>query len=256
MKKLLIVSICCSLLAIPCLAESISIKNFDEGVHRTQAREKDSGQPLWQSKLSISNISHEGQAFLYLEDRGSGKYGKEGNEVTWQTTSYVRKNGDKLVPYQVKVIFKDKQGKLVRQLEKYYDLETGKVLCLSADGERKFDLKADLIDKEMFGVILRNFPFEEKDEVKLHLLTHEPTMYRITMKNRGKEIIDGVECYKLEMIPDLGALSIFGAFVPKTYFWYTVAQPHDFVRYEGLESGLGTPYIILEPPKGDNDDRT
>ncbi len=235
------------------LAQSISVKQVDEGLQPTEAREKDSGQHLWQSKLNIRSISHEGRAFLYLEDIGSGIYGKDKQDLTWHTTSYILKEGDKLIPYQVKVIFRDKQGKVVRKLEKYYDSKTKKVICLSDDGERKFDLKPDLVDKEILGIILRNYPFENTKEIKFHLLTHEPTMYKITMKNKGREMIDGVDCYKLEMIPDLGALSIFGAFVPKTYFWYSVEEPREFVRYEGLESGLGTPYIILEPPKGDID---
>lgn len=231
-------------------AEIIKVEKIDEGVKVTEAREKSSGKKLWQSKLSISQIDFDGQPFVYLEDIGQGKYGPGKNEVTWHTTSYIRRVGDQLVPYQVKVIFRDKQGKVIKKLEKHYNSEAKKVICLSKDGERKFDFKPDLIDREIFGIVLRNFPFEDKEGVELHLLTHEPIMYKISMKNKGKELVEGVECYKLEMAPDLGALSIFGAFVPKTYFWYTVEEPRQFVRYEGLESGLGTPYIILEPQKG------
>jgi len=33
---------------------------------------------------------------------------------------------------------------------------------------------------------------------------------------------------------------------PKTYFWSTVAAPHFWVRYEGLENGRATPKIVME----------
>ncbi len=85
------------------------------------------------------------------------------------------------------------------------------------------------------------------------MLTDEPAFYNMTLVNKGVEPVDvggkTIDCYKIQMIPDLGFLGIFAPFVPKTYFWYRVASPHDFIRYEGLESGLNTPYIVMQSQK-------
>jgi len=35
-------------------------------------------------------------------------------------------------------------------------------------------------------------------------------------------------------------------FYPKTYFWFKAAEPHTWIRYQGLENGPGTPEIVME----------
>jgi hypothetical protein len=34
--------------------------------------------------------------------------------------------------------------------------------------------------------------------------------------------------------------------LPKTYLWFTVKEPHFWVKYEGLESGFASPYVVME----------
>ena len=60
-----------------------------------------------------------------------------------------------------------------------------------------------------------------------------------TVTVKGREI----KCYKVTMKPDMGWLSMV---LLELNFWYEVKSPHDFVRYAGLESGLGSPDIIQE----------
>jgi hypothetical protein len=231
-------------------AEVFNYSNLAEGTQHLRAWEKSSGKDLWQSTILTQKISHEGRAFLYIKEEGAGIYGQEKKDQTWQSEAYYQLQGDQVRPYQTKLVYKNIKGQTIKTIEKFYDREKKKVICLVDGQPRKFDLKADLIDKELLGTAVRNYPFAERRDFIFHLLTNEPTLYKITLEHKTVEtlIIDGemIKCHKLRMIPDLGALSIFGAFVPKTYFWYTAAQPHEFVRYEGLESGLGTPYIVMQ----------
>ena len=122
--------------------------------------------------------------------------------------------------------------------------------CVKNSDKKDFDFEDDLIDKEVLGTCMMNFPFGRKEDFEFHMMTNEPAHYKMTMINRGSKSVqvDGsaYDCYKLQMVPDLGFLGIFAPFVPKTYFWYRVDAPHDFVRYEGLESGLNTPYIVMQ----------
>ena len=48
------------------------------------------------------------------------------------------------------------------------------------------------------------------------------------------------------MVPNLGVLNLIRPFLAKTSFWYTVAAPHYWIRYQGPESGPGTPEVVLE----------
>jgi hypothetical protein len=235
---------------LPCLAEIPSIEDLALGSHGLKASEKSSGKALWRSEVKSRKTANEkGEPFLLIEEDGAGAYGKEGKYQIWHSAAYFQITGTKLMPYQVKQIYKDPSGRITRTAEKYYDQGKKEVRCNINGSLKNIEFKSDLVDKELLGTVLINYPLDRPSMV-FHLLTHEPTLYKITMKYLGNETVNvgskQFECYKLQMIPDLGALNILGAFVPKTYFWYTLSEPRRFVRYEGLESGLGTPYIVLE----------
>ncbi len=231
-----------------CHAEVFDIRHLDEGTGILKTREKSNGKHLWESTIKMQIMKHEGQSYLYIEENGEGTYNN--NYRIWRTQSYFYFEDSRLIPYQVKSVLKDKSGKIVETIEKFYDRENKEITCKINHKIESFEFKEDIVDKENLGICLGNYPFEEKRDFVFHLLTHEPTLYKITLKYRGQETVTvedkEYECHKIEMIPDLGLLNIFGAFVPKTYFWYETKAPHEFVKYEGLESGLGTPYVIMD----------
>ena len=84
----------------------------------------------------------------------------------------------------------------------------------------------------------------------MHFLSNEPKLYEVTFESRGRETVrtpaGSFECYKIEVVPHLGALNFAKMFVAKSYFWFTVAAPHKWVRYDGYENGPGTPRIRME----------
>jgi hypothetical protein len=231
-------------------AEIFQINNMRRGKEGLRARDKASGKDLWKSVIDVQKIKHEGNPYLYIKEEGAGIYGKDKKYKSWVSEAYYLFKDGRATPYQTKLIYKDREGKTLQTVTKIYDPETKKAVVQLNGDEKQFDFEEDLIDKELLGTALQNYPFDERRDVEFHLLTNEPTRYKITVKYRGKEKIkvggEEIECHKLQMIPDLGLLNVFGAFVPKTYFWYKIDPPHDYVKYEGLESGLGTPYIILE----------
>lgn len=232
-------------------AEVFEVKEMREITIKVAAKDKASGENRWQSTLKTQKIKYQGKPFIYIEENGAGLYGNDEKLKEWKAEGYFHWDGTQLIPYSVKETMWDSEGNLVRNNEKFYDQEKGKVFCKVDDEEKEFDFKSDLIDRQIIGICLMNYPFEEKREFDFHLLTSIPSQYKMTMKHKGIETIEVggemIECHKLQMEPDLGgALNLINVFVPDTYFWYTVSSPHRFVRYEGLETGLGTPYVIME----------
>lgn len=233
-------------------AEVFEINYMRKGTETLKAREKSSGKDLWQSKILTQKMEHKGETYLYIKEEGAGIYGKDKKYKSWVSEAYYTFKEKRATPYQTKLVYRDGKGKIIHTVNKYYDLGKKKVICRVNGEEKVFKFKNDLIDKELLGTALQNYPFDEKRDVAFYLLTNEPTLYKITVKYRGQETIkvgkSMVKCHKLQMIPDLGLLNLLGAFVPKTYFWYKTTMPYSYVRYEGLESGLGTPYIVLDSP--------
>jgi hypothetical protein len=109
---------------------------------------------------------------------------------------------------------------------------------------------ADTVTVEGIAGILRYLPFDHWRPVSLHFLTNEPKVYEMKVEMRGKERVKTpageFESYRIEFVPNLGALNVFHAFLPKARFWFSASQPHFWVRYEGPENGPGTPEIVME----------
>ncbi len=253
MKKIISFFVAISLLALtskPLLSATLKTMPITIGSGKIKSYEKSPEKVRWESEISTAKAVFNKKPFIYTEEKGKGIFGKDNTYKSWITRGYYEIKNGELIPYEVKTEIKDKSGKIVFDLVKSYNLEAKKIVCKINGKTKILDFHQNTIDRDIIGRVLSNFPFESGEDVKFFFVTHEPTLYLITMKNHGKETItykgNNIECYKLELIPDLGALGFVGAFVPKTYFWYTVSAPHEFIRYEGLESGLGTPVIIME----------
>lgn len=230
-------------------AEVFRVSEISFKAKDIKAYNKDDGKYLWQSVSRSQTMEADGKVVLKITEDSKGLWGNK-NERTWKVENYYSYSGDRVIPDHSSVTFYDPSGKVAEKQEKRYSQKDGKVHCLKNDEKKEFDFEDDLIDKELLGTCLMNYPYGRKDDFEFHMMTNEPAHYKMTMVNKGidKIKVNGkeFECYKLQMVPDLGFLGIFAPFVPKTYFWYQKQAPHDFVRYEGLESGLNTPYIVME----------
>ena len=126
----------------------------------------------------------------------------------------------------------------------------GRIVKIGGEAVNQLKVPPDALIVEGIAGILRYFPFEQTRPLSAHLLTNEPRLYSVGIEIRGKEHVKTpageFDCYKVEMIPHLGLLNIVRSFFPRTFFWFTVAPPHFWVRYEGLENGPGTPEIVME----------
>ena len=246
MKKILILALAVWIAAAGLsFAELFNVQNIKYGTTDLKATDKATGQALWQCSLTVQKLN----GFIYAEEKGAGTWGKDRTYKTWDSRSYFKLEGTRLIPYQVEIYVKDQSGNNFQTIKKSYDSKNQVVYCRINGITKTLNFGQDLIDKEEMGVCVSNYDFERRSDMTFHLMTNEPSRYKMTLKYLGTETISNIPCHKLQLIPDLGAFNVIGAFVPKTYFWLEAAPPHDFVRYEGLESGLGTPYIVMEKIK-------
>ena len=251
MKKMLAVLLLVFLFAPGlCQAEVFQIKNLWTGINRLIAKDKESGVDLWQSQIKMQKVEDNGRPVLYILEEGTGFRGAEKEYSSWKHESYFQVQGTKLLPDQIKVVYKNEKGEIIARVEKSFDHENRKVICRVNGKKKEIEYKDDLVDRETLGIYLSNYPFGQKAEFSFHLLNHDPSLQKMIVTYQGEETVktgeDRVQCYKLQMTPDLGALKFLAAFIPKIYFWYESKPPYNFVKYEGLESGLGSPRIILE----------
>ena len=185
-KKILLLTLLLFLVAPNlALAKLYPVKDIIPGISGLKVIDKERGQSLWQSNILTAKVSSEGKWYIYREDNGWGIWGKDKKYKQWLTKAYFIREGEELFPYSINWVLKDIKGKVLRKVEKYYDRKQKKVF-VTVDGKgQEFDFKADLVDKENLSYVLSNFPWGKKKEAKFLLLTHEPTVYKMTKIGRA-----------------------------------------------------------------------
>lgn len=249
MKKIVLSLLLLTIIHCHSFSELFNVNYISPKSKSIKCYDKDDGRFLWQYVTWAQTYEAGGNVLLKVTENCKGLWGRR-QERIWKSESYYFYKGSRIIPDHSTITFYDLYGKMSDKLEKKYSRKDNKVYCLKNNEKKEYDFDEDLIDKEVLGTCLMNYPYGREKDFEFHMMTNEPSHYKMTMVNKG---IDNItvngkvyECYKLQMIPDLGFLGIFAPFVPKTYFWYRKEFPHDFVRYEGLESGLNTPYIVME----------
>lgn len=175
-------------------------------------------------------------------------------DATWQSVA-IWKAEDEFMPLESETTIKDLTGKVVMIDQKKFNhkkdtaIFSREELILDSYKRTPYDITSDTLIVEGIVYALRNLPFGTDEVVKAKILSNEPELYNVEFHQRGIEKIttsDGeVDCYKVEVVPKLGVLNVFKVFFPKTYFWFTVDEPHRWMRYEGLENGIDTPEVIM-----------
>ena len=224
----------------------------EEGSFITSYKE---GGTRWKATWTLDEFIENGESKVRLVLSAEGITNPFTRDMKWESVS-VWKSGAAFTPVEVSTEVKDMRGKLVMTERKTVDESTGTVTFVRKDYENdgsvneSFVPDRDLLIVEGIVLALRSLPFGTDDTVKAQFLTNEPDLYNVEFKQKGRETITTsggeVECYKVELVPKLGALNVFKVFFPKTYFWFTVVPPHKWVRYEGLENDRDSPEVVME----------
>jgi uncharacterized protein DUF3108 len=226
--------------------------NSEKGTTTTSLK---GGRVRWKSEWAMERGTGQEQRTVRFSEKGSGRYSGFDQEVRWNIeTTWT--SGDAFRPLRTERTVADPAGKpLVRELKSFnFDKGTVEIerddLSTGQKSRRSLKIPADTLSVDGIAAALRSLPFERSRPVELHLLSNEPRLYEVSLEVRGRERVQTpggqFECYKVEIVPALGVLKLFGFLVPNAYFWFTVDAPHYWVRYEGPENGRGTPQVVME----------
>ena len=89
----------------------------------------------------------------------------------------------------------------------------------------------------------------DRETIRFNFLSCEPGLYKLKARFIEEDILilgsQKIETIKVAITPDMGALNILlDRFVPPTLLWYAKKEPHEWLKYVGLESGRRSAYII------------
>lgn len=225
--------------------------------HGTVVTSTVKGEQRWSANWTMEAWSVAGMKAVRFTENGKGQYSPFTQDVSWTLESIWLAEGT-FFPLQFERTIRNAQSQIVAVEKKVFDKSAGKVKFERRDEKgvtktSSFSAAPDVLTIEGIAGVLQFFPFGKSGSAGTlhgHMLSNEPDLYDVTIESRGTERIrtstGDVDCYKIELVPHLGLLNVMKVFYPKTYFWFTVAEPHRWVRYQGLENGPGTPEIIME----------
>jgi len=212
------------------------------------------GERRWAAHWTMEPIERDRKKAIRFTERGQGHVSPYSSEVRWTLEAvWSAENG--LRPVSTEKTVTSVTGARVAIERKHFDLAKNVVRFERqfSDGrseEKSLSIPPDTLAVEGIAGILRFLPFDQVS-FPAHLLSNEPRLYSVTFETRGKERVrtpaGDFNAYKVEMVPHLGGLlNVFRSFAPKAFFWFTVEEPHFWVRYQGIENGPGTPEIVME----------
>ncbi len=186
-------------------------------------------------KLYMDSVSSDRKG---IASKSRGEFDISGNNYTLvKFTSDVTKN-DK--PFMKQEFVFDWQKDNVSVM--LNDLEKGKTTTKTT----KLTERTVLV--QYLTITLRRMLYSKVADESINLLL--PTGDTFNMKvhvNYLKQNVilasGPVECFKVEMKPDLGFIS---GLIPNVNFFFNATAPYRFVRYEGSESGPGSADIIQD----------
>lgn len=208
----------------------------------------------WSGAWTMEPARENGRPAVHFTEEGKGQYSGFTGPISWTADAVWTAEGT-LRPLRSEKIVKDANGRVIGKERTTFDPARGSVKYeRERDGRvvesKQMSVPADTLAPEGIAGILRFLPFERWHNQTVHILSYEPKLYEVKLELRGKEMVKTpageFECYKMELVPQLGALNVLRSFLPKEYFWFSAEPSHFWVKYEGLEDGPGTPQISME----------
>jgi hypothetical protein len=208
----------------------------------------------WTAEWTMEPATENGRPAVRFTETGRGHFSPYTQPIRWSLTALW--TADKsFYPLRFEKNITDMNGRPLGYERKTFDPAKHTVRFErkrenEAVETKELQAPADTVTVEGIAGVLSFLPFDHWRPSSVHFLTNDPRLVEMKVQMRGKERIKTpageFECYRIELVPELGVLNIVRSLAPKAQFWFSTSPRHFFVRYEGPENGPGTPHVIME----------
>jgi hypothetical protein len=144
-----------------------------------------------------------------------------------------------------------------------YKAGTGTVTIVdhakNAERSESFAVDAASIPVELLPMQLRALSDAPDRRMRFHLVTREGKSVPMAARIVGQETISTpageFPAYKTELAVT-GVRGVLGQLVlPAMYMWHRVDPPHAWLRYQGLDGGIGSREVVMELVRFETDSK-
>jgi len=218
---------------------------------------KKTGELHARARLLVKRVEKDDRDRYVIVQTGQGNYDTY-KDVHWVKASKIIYDGLAVKPLESITTVYDPDKTMRVEYRKLYDYENKEIVFKKLSPERKvlerevFPIDGPTCDDVTLVHFLRGYAEHkgEKDYEQFFLLTNEPKLYKVRIKELPAETLDlesgRVRALKFQLMTELGPLSELAAkLIPPTFVWYTDTEPYDWLQYEGLETTLRSANIVV-----------
>jgi hypothetical protein len=210
------------------------------------------GRRRWTATAEIRH--KEGDIYTIIE-KMKGVYTNYRGEISWVATTDFERTKDAVKPLNMDQRIFNAAGKLIAISKQSFDYDTKVVTCTYEDlvmdtvSKKEFAFTGDIINRLLQGLCGQKLIEAGLASKEMQVISPEPAIYNIRLEMVGRDDIEvnGVKrsAYKLCFDPQLGMFDFVKVFLPKSYAWHSAEPIFEWLRYEGLESGVDSPSVEI-----------
>ena len=218
------------------------------------ARDARTREELWRTRWVIEHATAADRHVIHVREDGAGRRGRPeptkwtvsmevdvtpGNE-TFSAIKELRDSSDRPLESQRRMIRYHTGFGTVTTVD--HDKHTEQAVTFSVDDES--------IPAELLATQLRALPDAAARSMRFRLITRDGKAIPMAARIVGQETVTtpagAFQCYKTELAVT-GLRGLVGQLVlPAMYMWHRVDPPHAWVKYQGLDGGVGSREVVME----------
>ena len=218
------------------------------------ARDAHTAEELWRTRWVIERASN-GSGLIYrVREDGAGRRGRP-EPTRWTVTmDVVLAQGSETFSAVREV--RDLSDRPIETMRRALSYKTGRGTVTvvdhmkNVDRSESFTVEETSIPVELLPMQLRALSDAPERRIRFHLVTREGKSVPMAARVVGQETIrtpaGKFAAYKTELTLT-GVRGVIGQLVlPAMYMWHRVDPPHAWLRYRGLDGGIGSREVVME----------
>lgn len=248
--------ICVMFLSVMLLCAPVSLAEEADAFSTSYTCADLKGNYRWKAATEINHSDGDPDDVFQLVEKGRGHYSGFEDKISWSSVMRFQSTDETVRPIRVDKRVFDTNGILLMLETQEFDYTDNKIKCSKQDKVndretvKEFDFGFDPVNRLSLSLYIQKFLKNGFRQKKVNLLSSEPNIYSVSIKIIGEEVIDiygkQLKAYKLCLDPNLGILSIFKVFLPKSYTWHLAKEDFAWLKYEGPESDPASIKVIIE----------
>jgi len=227
------------------------------------ARDARTKEELWRTRWVIEQATNGAGPVYRVREEGAGRRGRP-EPTRWTVTMEVNlAPGDEAFSAVREI--RDSSDRPLETMRRAltYKAGTGTVTIVdhakNAERSESFAVDAASIPVELLPMQLRALSDAPDHRMRFQLVTREGKSVPMAARIVGQETIStpagDFPAYKTELAVT-GVRGVLGQLVlPAMYMWHRVDPPHAWLRYQGLDGGIGSREVVMELVRFETDSK-